>query len=126
MDEPIKTSQDSERSFIGRHSFLVLIILSILISCGLVGVSMSLYNRSGAAQLDLSRPGYVSVRSQATTTDSSFQTYSASGSMSQEIIDDFQSIFTERATKAKSVDAFGSDPLSPDALWGSTDTTTTE
>jgi len=77
---------------------------------------MTMYNGSGAAQLDLSRPGYVSVRSQATANESDFKTFSAAGPISKDIIEDFKSIYNEQTQKIKAIDAFGSDPLSADAL----------
>lgn len=52
-----------------KYRFLLLIIMSIAISGGLVAVSMAMYNVSGAAQLDLSRPGYNDVRDQVDKTD---------------------------------------------------------
>jgi hypothetical protein len=49
-----------------QHKFFVLIAGVILLSTFLVSVALSLYNSSGAAQLDLSRPGFQEVRKQAT------------------------------------------------------------
>jgi hypothetical protein len=105
-----------ERSFIGRHSFLLFITISILISSVLVYVSMQIYASSGAAQLDLSRPGYVSVRSQVDTTDGDFQTYSSNGPISKSVIDNFKALFDKQVKKIESVDAFGGSPLDPTAL----------
>lgn len=120
MEKTEELDKKDSVSFLSRHSFFIFIMIAIILAFGLVLLSMNLYNKSGAAQLDLSRPGYVSVRSQATNSDSSFQAYSSTGSISQKIIDEFQEIFSERATKAKAVDAFSSDPLSPESLWSFT------
>lgn len=120
MEKTEEIDKKDNMSFLSRHSFFIFIMIAIILAFGLVLLSMNLYNKSGAAQLDLSRPGYVSVRSQATNSDSSFQAYSSTGSISQKIIDEFQEIFSERATKAKAVDAFSSDPLSPESLWSFT------
>lgn len=120
MEKSTEVEKKEQTSFFARHSFFVFIVISLCVSFSLVSVSMNLYNKSGAAQLDLSRPGYVSVRSQATNNDSDFQTYSSTGSISKDIINDFQSQYDERAIKVKSVDAFSSDPLSPASLWGIT------
>jgi len=94
-----------------KHRFLILIASSILISFVLVVISMALYNSSGAAQLDLSRPGYVSVRSKAVTNDSDFENYSSTGSINQKVISEFKVLYTKQATKTKAADAFGGDPL---------------
>lgn len=105
-----------EVSFKDKHTFLIFITLSIAVACVIVAVSMAMYNSSGAAQLDLSRPGYKSVRSQAGKNDGDFQIFSASGPISKDVINDFKSIYAKQAQKIKAVDAFGGDPLSPEAL----------
>ena len=107
---------EEEVSFKDKHSFLIFITLSILIASVIVSISMALYNSSGAAQLDLSRPGYKSVRSQAGKDDGDFQTFSSSGLISKEIISSFKATYDKQAKKIKAVDAFVGDPLSPDAL----------
>lgn len=106
----------ADSSFWGRHRFPFFIILSILVSAIIVLVSMGLYRSSGAAQLDLSRPGYVSVRSQATNSVGEFQNYPNSGAISQSAINEFKALYDKQAQKVKTVDAFSGDPLSPDAL----------
>ena len=97
------------------HRFSLMIILSIILAFILTFVSMALYNSSGAAQLDLSRPGYKDVRSQVVN-DDNFQDYSSSGSINQAAINEFVSMYHQQAVKTESVDAFGGDPLSTDAL----------
>ena len=96
--------------------FLLFIAASIVTAFSLVLISMYMYNNSGAAQLDLSRPGYVSVRSQAITDSGDFKNYSNIGAINQSTIDEFQALYAAQAEKTKAVDAFGGDPLSPDAL----------
>jgi len=107
-----------DRSFKDRHSFLLFITGSILVSTVIVVISMTMYNGSGAAQLDLSRPGYVSVRSQAIEGESDFQSYSSVGTMDKEAIDSFKKLFDKQSKKLKAVDAFGGSPspLSPVSL----------
>jgi hypothetical protein len=84
---------------------------------------MQIYNSSGAAQLDLSRPGYVSVRSKVDTSDGDLQTYSANGTISKSVIDNFKALFKKQAQKIEAVDAFGGSPLDSTAL-GISDTST--
>jgi hypothetical protein len=98
-----------------RHRFLVLIGLTIVISLFLVGVALALYASSGAAQLDLSRPGYTSVRGQAARSDS-FEGFSASGPVDKETIDKFRSLYESQAEKATNVDSFGGDVMSDKTL----------
>ena len=116
MDEtPIIIPVDNS-SLSSRSRFLLLIISSILISFILVVISMTMYNSSGAAQLDLSRPGYQGVRDQVVKSDSDFQNYTSAGPINQTTIDEFQALYDGQAKKIKSVNAFGNDPLSPEAL----------
>ena len=77
---------------------------------------MELYNGSGAAQLDLSRPGYQGVQSQAVMDGGDFQNFSSNGKLSKDIINDFQTFYEKQVQKIETVNAFGGDPLSPDAL----------
>lgn len=107
MDDHLITE---ERSFWDRHRFLLLVFISIVISAGLVFVSMTMYLRSGASQLDLSRPGYKSVQSQVERGDD-LQNYATTGPVDQESIDEFKKLLKEQADKANAVDAFSGDPL---------------
>ena len=77
---------------------------------------MHLYNISGAAQLDLSRPGYVSVRSQAIKSDGDFKNFSSNGSLKSSDLSYFIWILEKQAKKVRLVDAFGGDSLNPDTL----------
>lgn len=76
---------------------------------------MSLYNSSGAAQVDLSRPGYDSVRSQVTDS-TTFEAYPASGKIDKQAIDQFRTLYAEQAKKATAVDSFGGNVLDDASL----------
>ena len=111
-----KSAKIDHISFRNKHSFLIFITISIVISSGIVVTSMFMYNSSGAAQLDLSRPGYVSVRSQATTSSDDFQNFPTTGPINKNDMSDFKELYGKQTQRVKTVDAFGGDPLSPDAL----------
>ncbi|MEP7204957.1 MAG: hypothetical protein ABI716_02070 [Candidatus Saccharibacteria bacterium] len=98
------------------HRFLLLLIITISIALFLVGTSMALYASSGAAQLDLSRPGYRAISSQAIKTDNDFEVYPSAGQMDQSAIDSFRALYNKQSSKAKAIDAFSGDPLNPDVL----------
>lgn len=115
MDEHDEAAMEN-LSFLSQHRFLLLVALTIGLSIVLVGISMALYASSGTAQLDLSRPGYRSVSSQAVNNDSDFKNYAASGQIDQDALSEFNTLYKEQALKAKAVDAFGGDPLNPEAL----------
>ncbi len=116
MDKkPLETTID-QVPFRDKHSFLIFILLSVLVSCFVIFVGMTLYNGSGAAQLDLSRPGYVSVRDKATTGDSDYKDYSPNGPMNEDVIDEFKALYDKQAKKVESVNAFSGAPLDAGAL----------
>lgn len=98
-----------------RHKFLVLVASVILVSFFLVSVALSLYNSSGAAQLDLSRPGYQDVRDQARR-DTATKSFPATGDLDKESLDEFSKLYNDRAAKVTSVDSFDATALSPDSL----------
>jgi len=115
-DNKVEILEKDDLSFRDRHSFLIFISISIFLSIALVSISMAMYNSSGAAQLDLSRPGYVSVRSQAISNDNSLKSFSSFGNLTQEDIDYFQEIYAVQAEKVTSIEAFSGDPLKPVSL----------
>lgn len=113
MQEP---EQVDMRGFWSQHRYLLLILLSIVLALVLVGISMGLYYSSGAQQLDLSRPGYVSVADQVKDETKAFGAFQASGEITKESIDEFTKLFDEQSKHATDVDAFSGDPLDPVAL----------
>jgi hypothetical protein len=94
----------------------MMIIGSVLLATLLVSVSLYLYNTSGAAQLDLSRPGYVDIRSKTVDSSSEFKNYATTGPITQASIDEFKTLYDEQADKIKLASAFKGDPLNLDAL----------
>jgi hypothetical protein len=115
MDD-IKDAEEIEQTFWVKHSFLLLIGISIATALVLVVISMELYASSGAAQLDLSRPGYKDVTSQAVQTDNDFKDYQAFGTLDPSSVNDFKTLYEKEAEKVKAVDAFSGDPLDPAVL----------
>lgn len=75
--------------------FFIMISLSIVMACVLVGVSMLLYFKSGAAQLDLSRPDYQAVRKHAQKT-SSFEGFNLNQKLNEDTIAEFEKMFNEK------------------------------
>jgi hypothetical protein len=97
------------------HRFMVLVGVTIVISLFLVGVALSLYNSSGAAQLDLSRPGYKSVSEKAQRSDD-FSSYPAIGVIDKAALEQFKKLYSAQAQRATNVDSFGGDVMSDQAL----------
>lgn len=98
-----------------QHRFVVMIALVIMVALFLVGVALALYASSGAAQLDLSRPGYVTVRDQADKGDD-FDGFPASGTITKETLDQFRQLYDNQAEKATSIDSFGGEAMSDQVL----------
>lgn len=97
------------------HRFLVMIGAVIIVALFLIGVALALYASSGASQLDLSRPGYQSVREQAGKSDT-FSGFSASGEIDKAALDQFQTLYNERIKQAVGVESFGGTGMSDDSL----------
>jgi len=107
--------QEDALTFVERHRFMVLISGTIVVAIILTIVSMVMYEVSGTAQLDLSRPGYQSVSDQIDT-DNQIKDYSAIGPVNTDTVNEFLKLYDEQAKKAKAVDAYSGDPLNPDVL----------
>lgn len=110
------TAETHGQSFISAHKFIVLVVLAIIVSIILVIISLEIYNRSGAAQLDLSRPGYRSVSQEAVTNDNSFLVYPSSGEVNRMTVNEFKALFDKQMQNVNTIDAYGGDPLSSEAL----------
>ena len=95
---------------------VVLIAGAIVTSLVLVVVSMWLYNMSGAAQLDLSRPGYQDVRARAQQTKQ-FKGFEATGVLDKKALDNFEQLYQQQKKEiSKNNDGFSSAPLSNEKL----------
>lgn len=102
-------------TFWQRHRLTLLLAITLAIAVILTCVSVTIYNISGAAQLDLSRPGYHDVSSKVDKTDK-IDSYSSSGPVNKDTINEFITLYDKQADKAKKIDAFNGDPLNPEVL----------
>ncbi|HEU5121718.1 MAG TPA: hypothetical protein VFT59_02640 [Candidatus Saccharimonadales bacterium] len=115
MSEEKPLVEPSQLSKWQQNKFLWMVGGSVVAALFLVGVALALYASSGAAQLDLSRPGYQSVRQQAAQ-DDSFDGFPATGTLDDKAIEQFRKLYDERAKQATGVDSFGGDVLSDKSL----------
>jgi hypothetical protein len=115
MSEDQQLAEESVLTKWQQHRFLMLIVLTIIISFFLVGIALALYNSSGAAQLDLSGPRFQSVQKQATQ-DDDFNGFPASGDLDQNAFNQFQSEYSKQTKKVTDVDSFSGDVMSDQAL----------
>ncbi len=75
-----------------QHRIFYAIILALLVAMLLTAVSMALYVSSGASRLDLSRPGYESLRDEVQQGGDE-STFSSTGPINSGVADDFQQRF---------------------------------
>lgn len=115
-DDIQPTEPAPHKGFWANHRIVLLVVVTIAIALGMVSVGLVLYNVSGTAQLDLSRPGYAGVSTQVETEKETFREYPATGSINQKSLEEFSTLYEEQAASARAVDAFGGDPMAPDAL----------
>lgn len=113
--KPVSTFTADTLSFWDKHRLSLLLIITVLIAIIMTSISVFIYNSSGAAQLDLSRPGYLSVSDKVDETDN-IDTYSGVGPVNKETIQEFMKMYDKQASKSKAVDAFNGDPLNPEVL----------
>lgn len=109
--------QNKLRAAIEKYRLATFLLVVVILAVVMVLVSVNVYYRSGAYQLDLSRPEYRSVRSQIEpdrkVSDDDFQ---ASGAMSDEVLRDFLEKYQIEADRAVKADAFSADVLGDDQL----------
>lgn len=98
-----------------RQQLFFFITGSIFISILLVMVSMALYASSGAAQLDLSRPGYKSVQDKVGKSET-FESFPANGRVNNETIEKFLELYNRQTRQVNDVDAFSAETLEAQAL----------
>ena len=98
-----------------KYRFVGMLSAVIAISLVLTGVSLEIYNTSGAAQVDLSRPGYQSVRKEATLEQPNDQ-FEASGNLDDKSYEKFYEMYDRHAGRSADVSSFGDQALSDESL----------
>ncbi len=115
-DDPLTVpGEPTEHRPFYRHRFTLFVASSIVVAIILVLVSMALYASSGAAQLDLSRPGYKSVQNKVDQSDT-FESFPANGSVNTSTLDQFQKLFQKQVKPVDSSDVFNASALDDQAL----------
>jgi hypothetical protein len=114
-EEPLNPLENVLPDRWARHRFMALVTMTILIALFLVSVALALYASSGAAQLDLTRPDYTSVREQAGRS-TTFDSFPANGPLNKETIDQFRKLYDQQAEKATNVDSFSGNAMNEQTL----------
>ncbi len=97
-----------------KYKIVILIVLVVMIAGLLVSVSIGLYNSSGTAQLDLSRPEYSTVIDKIEYVESS--KYPNSGKLDEESLKEFEKRYDDRAETLVDIEAFSQEPLTNKSL----------
>ena len=99
-----------------QYRLAVLIAGTISIALAFAAVGLFLYNVSGTAQLDLSRPGFEGVSEIVDRNSGTYKEFPSSGAIDQEALDEFDRLYSEHLDIMKNAQAFEGDPLSPESL----------
>lgn len=102
-------------SWLQRHRFFGLVIAAVIIALFLVAISLNLYSNSGAAQLDLSRPGYQSVRKDVLQ-DKDTKSYPSTGAFDKNAFDQFVELYDQRSKSVQTEAAFDPAALGDESL----------
>lgn len=112
------TKDERGSSRLSQHRVLVLVGLTIIVTIIFTAVGILLYNTSGTAQLDLSRPDYKGVNEivEKEKEKTTLIDYPATGDINDEALRQFDELYKKQLTSTTSVDAFDGDPMALDAL----------
>lgn len=95
---------------IERHRIVYGIVAALIVAVFLTLISMALYISSGASRLDLSRPGYEKIRTEVRDNYDE-KSFSSTGPINSEVINDFQERFTRHRDALKKLDTFDTNAL---------------
>lgn len=111
------TTHEEHRAYqVAKNRFVLMLIGAISVSLVLVVIAMWLYNISGAAQVDLSRPGYQSVRDKVVKEETIGRSFPSTGPVDQSALKEFRKLFDATASQIQSTDSFAGEQLSDKAL----------
>ena len=84
--------------FLAQNQLAVFVVLALIFAATMTFVSLRIYATSGAVKLDLSRPGYETVRRDVTGDSTAATPYPSSGPLNAAALQDFR----DRLYKEKS------------------------
>ena len=97
------------------NKILLMVLLAIAIAITLVAIALRIYYVSGAAQLDLSRPEYETVREQVGVGIPK-DTFSSTGVKDAKAYSEFDEKYTKQVQSLESLNVYGGESLSNQAL----------
>ncbi len=108
-------ASEGARDHLSGHRLVILVVIVITVALMMLAVSLKLYYTSGAAQIDLSRRGYESVREKAFR-DEDVPALLSNGVIDREVLSRFQRDFLLQLDEVRKIDDFGKDFVSNDEL----------
>ena len=98
-----------------RNEMVLFVSGSIVVAFSLVVLGLGLYVSSGADLLDLSRPGYTSVRGEVNQSDT-FKSFPSSGPVTQAVLDEFLTLYDKQTLQVMNDDVFSVSTLEDQTL----------
>lgn len=98
-----------------RHQLTIALSLAILIALLLTVTSVIIYEVSGAAMLDLSRPGYEPARKQLQKTNGQLQ-FSSKEPIDQSVVKKFRSLYKKQTDDIHKLNSFNGKVLDDSQL----------
>jgi hypothetical protein len=97
------------------YRFAIMIAGAVILTIILTSISITIYISSGAINIDLSRPGYESVREE-TTIEESEPPFDATGPIDKTVADDLNRRLEKIQAHLLEMNSFSGETLSDEAL----------
>jgi hypothetical protein len=104
------------KQWITNHQWPAFIIAALVVAMTLTSVSLWLYKVSGAANLDLSRPGYEKVREDVKDDGDSTKPFSPTGDLDAAAVSDFRSRYEGIKARLNQMNSYGDSAISDENL----------
>ena len=104
------------RKWVVKHQWPVFITVVLIVTTALTGVSMWLYQTSGAAKLDLSRPGYEKIREDVKDGGDNTKPFSPTGTLNKEAVADFRSRYENIKSRLNQMNNYDNAVMSDENL----------
>lgn len=98
---------DRVTKYVTEHRFGCFIAICLVVSAVMTGISLKLYQMSGAIQLDMSRPGYEKVRTQVEK-DVDDKPFDSNGKLDKKATTDFEQRINKYQNELKNLNNFDS------------------
>ena len=114
------------RKWIIAHQWPAFVVAALVVAMVFTGVSMLLYKASGAAKLDLSRPGYEKVRENVKDNSDSTKPFSPTGKLDDAAVSDFRQRYQTIKERLKQMNNYDNAAVSDENLGLATPPAVTE